>query len=124
MTWNNVTIDMKLPTCTRKDAFHVEEELFVSNKTDHITKILDAKYKPADLKELTENLSQLNDNQKEKLHTFLEKQRKLFDGTLGLWRGSSYKIELQDDAKPHHIRPYGIPHTYEHTFKQEYKRLY
>ena len=43
MSWNNVTIDMKLPTCTCKDAFLVEEELFVSNKTDRIAKILDPK---------------------------------------------------------------------------------
>ena len=53
---------MKLPTCTRKDAFHVEEEPFVSNERDHIAKILDAKYKPVNLKDLTENLSQLNNN--------------------------------------------------------------
>ena len=64
MTWNNVTIDMRPPTCTRKDAFHVEEKLFVSNKTDRIAKILDAKYKPADSKELTDNFPQLNGNQK------------------------------------------------------------
>ena len=37
----------------------MEEELFVSDETDQIAKILDAKYKPADLKEITENLSQL-----------------------------------------------------------------
>ena len=53
---------MKPPMCTRKDVFHIEEELFVSNKTDCIAKILDAKYKPANLKELTENLSHLNNN--------------------------------------------------------------
>ena len=64
MTWNDVTIDMKPTTCTRKDVFHVEEELFVSDKTDLIAKILDSKYKHADLKELTDNLSQLNNNQK------------------------------------------------------------
>ena len=74
MTWNDVTIDMKPPTCTRKDAFHVEEELFVLDKTDRIAKILKAKYKPAKLKELTENLSQLNDNQKEQLHDILNKR--------------------------------------------------
>ena len=57
MTWNNVIIDMKPTTCTRKDAFHVEDELFVSDDTDQIAKILEAKYKPANLKELTANLS-------------------------------------------------------------------
>ena len=55
MTWNNVTIDMKPSTCKCKDVFHVEEELFVSDETDCIAKILDAKYKPVDSKELTEN---------------------------------------------------------------------
>ena len=65
---NDVRIDMKLPTsCIHKDMFHVEEELFVSDQTDRI------KYKPADLKELTDNLPQLNNNQKEKLHTLPDK---------------------------------------------------
>ena len=85
---------MKHPTCTRKDAIHVEEELFVSNKTDRIVKILDAKYKPTNLKDLTDNLSQLNNNQKEQLHNILKKQREICDGTLDLWKGSLYKIEL------------------------------
>ena len=109
---------MKPSTCTCKDAFHEEEEVFVSNKTDCIAKILDTKYKPANLKELTENLPQLNDNQKEHLRAFLDKGRSLFDGMLGLWKGSLYKIELQDNAKPHHARLYRIPHAYKKTFKQ------
>ena len=111
MTWNNVTIDMKPPVCTKEDYFHVEEELFVSDETEQIAKILDAKYKLADLKEITENLSQLTDNKKEQLRMLLEKQNKLFDGTLGLWKGSLYKIELRNGAKPHHACPYGIPHA-------------
>ena len=123
MTWNDVTIDMKPPTCTKEDYFHVEEELFVSDETDQIAKILDAKYKPANLKEITDILSQLTNNQKEQLQTLLEKQNKLFDGTLGLWKGSLYKIELREGAKPHHARPYGILHAYVQMFKQEVERL-
>ena len=53
----------------------------------------------------------------------INKQCGLFYGTLGLWKGSSYKIELQDDAKPHHACLYSIPHAYEQTFKQEVKHL-
>ena len=90
---------------------------------DRIAKILDAKYKLADLKELTDNLRQLNNNQTEQLHAFLDKQRELFDGTQGLWKGSLYKIELRGDAKPHHACPYSIPHAYEQMFKQEVERL-
>ena len=73
MTWNNVTIDMKPTTCTGKDVFHVEDELFVSDNTDQIAKILEAKYKPANLKELTTSLPQLNNNQKEQLQKTLNK---------------------------------------------------
>ena len=102
MIWNDVTIDMKPSTRTRKGEFHVEEELFVSNETDQIAKIIDAKYKTTDLKELTDNLYQLNNKQKEQLRALLDKQRKIFDGTLGLWKGSLHKIEIQYDAKPHH----------------------
>ena len=42
---------------------------------------------------------------------------------LGLWKGSSYKIELQDNAKTHHAHLYGLPHAYEKTFKQEVEQL-
>ena len=53
------------PTCTKEDSFHVEEELFVTNETDRIAKTLDAKYQPANLKELTANLLQLTANQQQ-----------------------------------------------------------
>ena len=59
MCWNDVKVNMKEPTCTKEDLFHVEEELFVTNDTDHIANILDATYKPANLKELMANIPQL-----------------------------------------------------------------
>ena len=74
MTWNDVIIDMKPSTCTREDAFCMEDKLFVSDDTDQIAKILEVKYKPANLKELTENLPQLENNQKEQLHKTLTEQ--------------------------------------------------
>ena len=83
---------MKKPTCTNEDLFHVEEEVFVSNKTDRIAKILDAKYKPANLKEIKANLPQLDVNQQEHLYNCFSNCTALFDGTLGLWKGDPYKI--------------------------------
>ena len=67
MCWNDVEVDMKPPTCTKEDSFHVEEELFVNNETDRIAKILDAKYQPADLTELTANISNLMVKQQKQL---------------------------------------------------------
>ena len=40
----------------KEDLFHVEEELFISDRTDCIVKMFNAKYKPANLRELTANL--------------------------------------------------------------------
>ena len=73
MCLNNVTIDMKPPTCTREDSYHVEEELFVSDETNCVAKILDAKYKLTNLKELTDKLLHLKNNQKEQLQELLDK---------------------------------------------------
>ena len=110
---------MKKPTCTKEDSFHMEEELFVTNNTDRIAKILDAKYQPTNLKELRANLPQLTANQQQYLFNCLNKHVTLFDGTLGLWKGDPYKIELQDGVQPHHAKPYGVLQAYEQTFKHE-----
>ena len=123
MWWNDVKVDMKKTTCTKEDSFHVEKELFVSDKKYCIAKILDAKYKPANLRELTANLQQLNANQWEQLYNSLKNYATLFDGMLGLWKGNLYKIELQDSAQPHHAKPYRVPQAYKKTFKQEVERL-
>ena len=75
MFCNNVLVDMKPPMCITWDvSFHMEEELFVSNKIDHIAKVLDVKYKPVDFKTITENLLHLNHKQKEQLDALLDNQ--------------------------------------------------
>ena len=101
----------------------MEEELFILEETDCIAKILGAKYKPANLKELTAKLPQLTTNQQEQLYNCLKKRAALFDSTLGLWKGEPYRIELRDNAQPHHAKPYGVPQAYEQTFKQEFEQL-
>ena len=123
MCWNNVKINMKEPTCTIEDLFHVEEELFVTNETDCIAKILDAKYQPANLKELTANLPYLTADQQQQLYDCLNKRSSLLNGTLGLWKGEPYKIELRDGAQPYHARPYGVPQAYEQTVRHEVEQL-
>ena len=53
----------------------------------------------------------------------MQKHESLFDGTLGKWTGTSYNIELKDNVKPYHARPYAVPKAYEQTLKQEVERL-
>ena len=103
----------KTHTCTKEETIHIEEELFVSEETDWIGNNLEAKYAPTDLKKITEDLPQLKQEQQNKLLKVLKKRKKLFDGTLGQWKGSPCKVKLRDGVTPHHARPYTIPQQYE-----------
>jgi len=48
----------------------------------------------------------------------------MLDGTLGNYSGSDYKIELKDNVKPFHTRPFpGNPKIYKETLKKEVERL-
>ena len=42
----------------------------------------------------------------------------MFDGALGKYTGSTYKIELKEDVKPYHAKPFPIPKVHEPTLKK------
>ena len=52
MHWQDVEVSMKELTCTKEETFQIQEELFVSEDTDWIAKMLDAKYATADFLKL------------------------------------------------------------------------
>jgi hypothetical protein len=55
----------------------------------------------------------LTEDQKTQLWHFLNsKYENVFDGTLGNWKGTDYRIELRDEVKPYHARPYSVPRAY------------
>ena len=47
----------------------------------------------------------------------------MFDGTLGNYAGSEYKIKLLEGAKPHHAKPFPIPKIHKEILKTEVIRL-
>ena len=47
----------------------------------------------------------------------------MFDGTLGNYTGSTYKIELKEKVAPYHAKPFPIPKVHETTLKKEVERL-
>ena len=53
----------------------------------------------------------------------LKKHEYMFDGTLGNYTGSKYKIELIAGAQPYHIKLFPIPKVHEETLKTEVIRL-
>ena len=43
----------------------------------------------------------------------------MFDGTLGNYTCSEYKIELLEGAQPYHVKPFSIPKDQQETLKTE-----
>ena len=121
--WNDVTIPMKDVNAEVKTHFFIRDSKHVNESTKRIKKILDAKYKKADLEEYIGKQTYLDKRKQNKLLTFLKKYEKMFDGTLGTYKGSEYKIELKEGIKPYHAKPFPIPRIHEETLKKEVERL-
>ena len=47
----------------------------------------------------------------------------MIDGTLSKYTGSNYTIELKENAKPYHKKPFPLPKNYELTLKKEVIRI-
>ena len=45
------------------------------------------------------------------------------EASSGTWRTDPVDIELKDDSKPHHARPYPVPKIHKEVFKKEVARL-
>ena len=53
----------------------------------------------------------------------LNKHENMFDGTLGHYAGTAYKIEVQKGAILYHAKPFPIPEVHEEILKIEVSRL-
>ncbi|MHA7865811.1 reverse transcriptase family protein, partial [Flagellimonas marinaquae] len=104
-------------------SFYVEESDDLRNATDRISKILDAKYAPADLHEVAQQTPNLTPTERRKLEDLLQQYASLFDGTLGEWKGKPYHIQLRDGVTPYHTKPFSVPKAYELTLRKEIARL-
>ena len=58
-----------------------------------------------------------------KIYGLLKTHEIMFDGTLGNYTGTKYKIELLEGALPYHSIPFPIPKEHETTLKIEINRL-
>jgi hypothetical protein len=121
--WDDAEIPMKSTEATIEDSFNINDSFSLEEAADRIKRILDAKYEPANLDEVTNNCTHLTDEERLKLNTLLKKYEHLFDGSLGSWTGEVYDVELKSDATPYHARAYPIPRAYEKTLRQEVERL-
>ena len=123
MQWDTAVIPMKPIDATIENSYAIEDSVAMNDATERIKKILDAKYEPANIDEVVAECTHLDESKRNKLKTLLNKYKELFDGSLGHWKGQNYDIELREDAKPYHARPYPIPKAYEKTLRMEVERL-
>ena len=114
---------MKPRDCEIKSHFAIAESNSVKEATGRIKRILDAKYEKANLKQVIKKLNYLTKVEQKGLLNLLQKYETMFNGTLGTYKGSVYKIELKDDIKPYHAKPFPIPKVHEATLKKEVERL-
>ena len=121
--WNDTSIPMKPVHNSTRTHFAISDSKRIASETKRIKKILDAKYEKPDINKLVNDLDYLSTYKKSKLLKLLQKYKPMFDGALGKYTGSTYKIELKEDVKPYHAKPFPIPKVHEPTLKKEVERL-
>lgn len=109
------TINLHDAECNESDA--------VRNATSRMTTILDAHYEKANLDNVVDTYEHLDASEKLSLKKLLKSYEYLFDGSLGTWNTEPIDLELQEDAKPYHARPFPVPKIHEDTLKKEVERL-
>jgi hypothetical protein len=92
------------------------EHAHAANKRQ--TRILDANYEAADLKEVVKSISTIDDIERNRILLLLRKYEHLFDGTLGNFETSEVKVDLKDDAKPYHAKAFTVPNTLKHQIER------
>ena len=123
INWSDTSIPMKPVENNTRIHFAISDSKRVASETKRIKKILDANYEKADLNKIVDDLKYLDKNKQSKLLKLLKKYEPMFDGALGKYTGSTYKIELKDNIKPYHAKPFPIPKVHEPTLKKEVERL-
>ena len=111
--WKETKIPMKSSNCKMKTNFAIQESKNIKSATNRIKKILDTNYEKANLKDITTKLKYLNSDEQFLIYRLLKKHESMFDGTLGNYTGTEYKIKLLEGAKPYHAKPFPIPKVYE-----------
>ena len=121
--WGDGEIPMKPRNSVPATSFFIGDPRSITEDADRLSRITDAKYNKANLPEVTKNSKNLTEAQQQKLLKLLQKFEPLFDGTLGEWKNTEYHIDLKEDAKPYHAKPFAVPRAYESAFKREVDRL-
>ena len=97
INWEGAAIPMKGMEESREQSFHVQDSASMTEATDCIKRILDAKYEPADIDAVVEENQHLNPEERSQLKTLLQKYKTLFDGSLGNGKKKSIRLNLNKE---------------------------
>jgi hypothetical protein len=87
-------------------------------------RILDAKYKKADLQSIIrENCKHLSANQQKKVLQLLKKYETLFDGTLGDWKTKLVLFQLREESSFSHGSAFPVPKIHKDIIIKEGERI-
>ena len=116
MEWDNATTPMLDPDMFCEQFIdELEHEILYmhdpeTTEAERIQSILNAKYCPADLHQLTQDCEQLSKEEQDKLLALLQKYEHLFDGTVGTWKTAPVDLILKDsNCIPYHAKAYPVP---------------
>lgn len=98
---------------------------YIDNNDDdmYAAEILDAKYDKIEIDAVIEQQKHLNDSQRQQLKAVMRGFEVLFDGKLKKYPGKQIRLELKEDARPVHCKPFPIPNSQAEVFKKECQRL-
>jgi hypothetical protein len=120
----NLQLKPSVTRALRHNTCQAQEPDSTRNDAKRVIAILDAKYDKADLPVIVrDNCPHLQPSHREKLLSLLLKYETLFDGTLGNWNPPPISIELKEEAKPYHGRPYPVAQVHKATLITEINRL-
>ncbi len=90
--------------------------------TKHVTRILDAKYKKANLLAFVrDNCKHLSADQQKKLLQLLKKYELLFNGTLSDWKTKLVSFQLKEGVSPYHGRASQCPKSTKTPSKKRWR---
>ena len=122
--WDDQEINQRPRDVTISEVMQMSQDPpAIAAETKRISDILDAKYEPANLDNVVQDIPNLKTDQRKEIFTLLKKYESLFNGQLGRWKGPPHTIHLKDNVTPYHGKPYKIPQIYEATLRAEVERL-
>ena len=106
-----------------KVVMQTSEPASTREATEIMVKILNSTYAKAYLKQVADNTTQLNAEERTQLLSLIEDSEDLFDGTLGDWSTGLVDLDLKPGSKPFNSRYYPVPRINKETFSKELKHL-